>query len=222
MVKEFLSDYNGTVWQYPWIFPVRMILYAACAMEVARWGTFVLIWMVIVHFTAAATARGLHHVTRGKCVRLLTEFRLLFIATSDVLKLTHFTNICICYFLTLFLLWFMISLWGIVPLMILSGAGVTVALLIHHSLVVFAKTGELGVESSNLVCSHLNRYFCTSDVRKSDRLLLYKIWRAQRPVELWCGPFFVLDNATSSAFLHQVFDKLITAVLLIKPTMLAY
>lgn len=223
VTREFLpqSDNSSTTWQYLCVFLLRMILYVACFMEVARWATFVLIWMVIVNFLAAAIARILCQVCSHKRFRLFTEFRLLIVASSDVLKMINCMNTCSSYFIIVFLLWFIISLWGIVPKMILIGAGVSVALLIQYSLLVFAKTGELGVESGNLVCAQLNRHYCTSNVTKSEKLLSYKMWRAQRPVELWCGSFFVVNKATTSSFMDQVIDKLISAVLLIEPTMLS-
>lgn len=104
------------------------------------------------------------------------------------------------------------------PFMILLAAGISVVLITQYALVVMEEAAELGIASRSLIHSRLNRYYSRSDIMKTEKLLWYKMWRAQHPVKIWCGPFFVVDKSTASTFMEEVIDKLVTAVLLVKPT----
>lgn len=83
LIQEYLPLSDNRRWVGFWTFLLRLGVHVFYYLELSRWGTFLLIWMVIINFTGAAVVKVLHKLSHKNCVPLFTEFRILFVATCS-------------------------------------------------------------------------------------------------------------------------------------------
>lgn len=217
VLEEFLPDPSErTSKHFIGSFILRLVLSVLCSVEFVRWYSFAITVLMVTAYVARSVNKQLNCVCFNQSMVTFLKFRVLYVSSCAYLSWLACRVISMGHMVTVMLFWILISLWRIVPAVISVLSGICGIFMVAYSLVGFAIIDKVETESRTLIQSKVNRLGCMS-YERNNNLYKYKWWIAQRPVQIRCGPFFLVNRATSRYYVGQVIDKLASAVLLINP-----
>lgn len=71
----------------------------------------------------------------------------------------------------------------------------------------------------HVIRSNMARNFSRREIRVDRRYYFYILWKSQIPVGLPCGSLFIIEKTFPMAYLRELANNLVNAMLLIKPSL---
>lgn len=157
-------------------------------------------------------------MTENNCVKFYFQLRLIFAWAFAVLK-NHVGMITIVTHLsTIFFLWFGILCWQFVPFFFYFSSLISGIFLIIYDTIIFQKAGGMQTIAELIIRNNRAKYFSRRGNKVGTKYYWYSLWRAQIPVGVPCGSFFVIRKSFAMAYMRELSNNLTSIVLLFQPS----
>lgn len=196
---------------------VRFLLFLVCCCEFCRFSLYLLFLFAIIALSALSTVNMLLWLPGNGCLRFYVQLRIILDSIYFILRAWVGILTVVAHFTTVFSLWLFIRSRKYIPLLVSTTSIVAGVVLVIYATIIFSASGKGRTIAEAIIRKKMIAYFSRRASKLNKRYYCYSLWKAQIPVGVPCGSFFVVQRSFAMAYLRELATNLVNAVLLIKP-----
>lgn len=221
VLAEFLPHpYTRNIRVIMLSFMIRSTVAIGFFCEVCRFGTYLLLLCTISFMAMFSIAKKLLRISVVNCVNFThTYVQLKVIIASIYTLLGHAMGVFIllAHFLTIFALWISFRCWDYVNFLVAIVSIIIGCVCTVYIVIIFSAAGNYRARTEEVIKRETMLSYSTRANRVDRRYYFYLLWKSQLPAGIPCGPFFIIERSFVMAYLRELADNLVNAVLLIQP-----
>lgn len=196
----------------------RFLMGLIATLECIRFGSALLISLIVTVFTALSIIEKLKSIHHGKSFSLYVQLRLVCSAVEPFTSSLSFAAIFGSQYFIVLLLWLVFKCYTYMPTYIYYADLLLAISVIIIVTLVLPTLSKIESRSGAFVQASCNgRFLGKSKPKFRRKCYSYWLWTAQKNVYLSCGCFFKLEGNVTMTYFRELINNLVNAVILIEP-----